>query len=281
MKKGGRRGGCGGFTLVELLAALGIGAATALALAGLVWGVGRLAEGQSGRERVWRAERALQRMGQDLACAWAAPVEEGESAFSAGVSAEAGEAEGRVEFWRPEERAVWSEMYGVRRVAWEWRKAGKGRRVLERKEWRSAGAGTNEPVREVVLEGDFSMRMRFRTAPERPAAEEEGKPAGMPKAGEWVEGTWPAEDSSASGSGEGAGDGGKDGKKANPLPGWVRVEWEGWGERRVVDTVVQAAHFVPSMRGGVERRDEGTGRGGTIELEGVNGTEGGEGASDD
>ena len=243
MKSRGREG----FTLVELLAAVGIAAGTAVALAGLSWGVVRLAEGQSARSRIWRAEAVLQRMAQDFSCAYAPPTKEGdEPVFLAERSTEAGAAEGRLEFWRPEERAAWSETYGVRRVAYEWGKSGKkGRRVLTREERPSSGPGTNFPVKEVLLEGDFSMEAWFREAPARP--EGEGKrPAAAPKAGEWLEGTWPLEE-------EVAGEG--EGEKKNPLPGWVRVVWEGDGERRVMESVVQAAHFVPSMRGGVVERE--------------------------
>jgi hypothetical protein len=234
--------------LVELLAAVGIGAAVALALAGLSWGVVRLAEGQSGRERVWRAETALLRMAQDLACAYAPPAKGGEAVFSAERPEEGGGEEGKIEFWRPEDRAAWSETYGVRRVVWEWKKSGKGRRVLTREERPSSGPGTNAPLREVLLEGDFSMSASFRAAPGRPE-EAGGSPAGAPALGDWMEGTWPL---AVGGGGADSGEG----EKKNPLPGWVRLEWEGGGERRVVESVVQAAHFVPSMRGGVVVREE-------------------------
>lgn len=257
-----------GFTLVELLAAVGIGAGTAVALAGLSWGVVRLAEGQSARGRAWRAEAVLHRMAQDFSCAYAPPTREGdEPVFLAERSTEAGEADGRLVFWRPEERAAWSETYGVRRVAYEWRKSGrKGGRVLTREEWPSSGPGTNFPLKEVLLEGDFSMEAWVREAPGRPEGEG-GRPAVVPKAGEWMEGTWPLVE-------EGAGEG--EGEKRNPLPGWVRVAWEGGGERRVVESVVQAAHFVPSMRGGVVAREGNGGEG----MEAMKGMEGGEGGGE-
>ena len=245
---------------MELLAAVGIGAAVALALAGLSWGVVRLAEGQSGRERVWRAETALSRMAQDLACAYAPPAKEGEVVFSSERPEEGGGREGKIEFWRPEERAAWSDMYGVRRVVWEWKKSGKGRLVLTREERPSSGPGTNAPLREVLLDGDFSMVASFRAAPKRPAAEGD-RPAQSPVAGEWVAGAWPSvEDGAAGENGE---------EKKNPLPGWVRVVWEGGGERRVVESVVQAAHFVPSMRGGVVAREAGEGGNGMGGMEGM------------
>ncbi len=270
MKSRGREG----FTLVELLAAVGIGAGTAVALAGLSWGVVRLAEGQSARGRTWRAEAVLHRMAQDFSCAYAPPTREGdEPVFLAERSTEAGEAEGRLVLWRPEERAAWSETYGVRRVAYEWRKSGKrGGRVLTREERPSSGPGTNFPVKEVLLEGDFSMEAWVREAPGRPEGEG-GRPAAAPKAGEWLEGTWPLGEEGSEG----------EGKKRNPLPGWVRVAWEGGGERRVVESVVQAAHFVPSMRGGVVAREEGNVGEGMEAMKGKEGMEGSveEGGQDD
>lgn len=249
-----KRSGRGGFTLVELLAAVGIAAGVAVALAGLSWGVVRLAEAQSGRERVWRAEGALLRLAQDLACAYAPPAKEGEAVFSAECPVEGGGEEGKIEFWRPEERAAWSETYGVRRVVWEWKKSGKkGRFVLSREERPSSGPGTNFPVREVLLEGDFSMEAWFREAPKRPAADGD-HPAKLPEAGEWVEGEWPPVEDVVMGENE-------ESEKKNPLPGWVRVVWDGSGERRVVESVVQAAHFVPSMRGGVVVKEGEGGKG--------------------
>ena len=143
-----------GFTFVELLLALALGALVAAILGTLVHGLFTAGEGQAGRLRgPFAARAALRSLSRELACAFA-PPDENRPPLQLSVSTEVGRPETVLSFYAPVPGPLGGD---VEQVTYE---IAPGRGA--RREWRRisvpcSGPLTNAPVTNVLFEGRFAL----------------------------------------------------------------------------------------------------------------------------
>ncbi|MGD9612905.1 MAG: prepilin-type N-terminal cleavage/methylation domain-containing protein [Kiritimatiellia bacterium] len=143
-----------GFTFVELLLALALGALVAAILGTLVHGLFAAGEGQSDRLRGPFAARAtLRHLSRELACAFAPPVE-GLRPLRLAVSTEVGQPETVLSFYVPVPGPLG---YDVEQVTYEIAPTRGPRREWRRISAPCSGPRTNAPVTNVLYEGRFAL----------------------------------------------------------------------------------------------------------------------------
>ena len=171
-----------GFTFVELLLALALGALVAAILGALVHGLFAAGEGQSGRLRgPFAARAALRTLARDLACAYAPPVE-GVPPLQLSVSTEVGRPETVLAFYLPVPGPLG---YDIERVTYE---IAPGRGA--RREWRRisapcSGPLADAPVTNVLFTGPFALTVEV-------LAEDVAHPVWPPPKGETQPGLPPS-----------------------------------------------------------------------------------------
>ena len=143
-----------GFTFVELLLALALGALVAAILGLLVHGLFAAGEGQSGRLRgPYAARAALRHLSRELACAFAPPAE-GLPPLQLAVSTEVGRPETVLSFYVPGPGPLG---YDVERVTYEIAPTRGPRREWRRISAPCSGPRTNAPATNVLFEGQFAL----------------------------------------------------------------------------------------------------------------------------
>lgn len=143
-----------GFTFVELLLALALGALVAAILGTLVHGLFAAGESQSGRLRgPFAARAALRSLARELACAYAPPVEN-LPPLQLAVSAEVGRPETVLAFYVPVPGPLG---YDVEHVTYEIAPTRGTRREWRRISAPCSGPFTNAPVTNVLFEGRFAL----------------------------------------------------------------------------------------------------------------------------
>ena len=143
-----------GFTFVELLLALALGALVAAILGTLVHGLFVAGEGQSGRLRgPFAARAALRTLSRELACAFAPPVE-GLPPLKLSVSTEVNRPETVLSFYAPVPGPFG---YDVEQITYEIAPVHGARREWRRISVPCSGPLTNAPVTNVLFEGRFAL----------------------------------------------------------------------------------------------------------------------------
>ena len=143
-----------GFTFVELLLALALGALVATILGTLVHGLFAAGEGQSGRLRgPFAARAALRSLSRELACAFA-PPDENLIPLRLAVSTEVDRPETVLSFYAPVPGPLG---YDVEQVTYEIAPVRGARREWRRISAPCSGPLTNAPVTNVLFEGRFAL----------------------------------------------------------------------------------------------------------------------------
>jgi prepilin-type N-terminal cleavage/methylation domain-containing protein len=143
-----------GFTFVELLLALALGALVAAILGTLVHGLLAAGEGQSDRLRgPFAARAALRGLARELACAFAPPVEN-LPPLRLAASTEVGRPETALSFYVPVPGPLG---YDVEQVTYEIAPTRGPRREWRRISVPCSGPHTNAPVTNVLYEGRFAL----------------------------------------------------------------------------------------------------------------------------
>lgn len=147
-----------GFTFVELLLALALGALVAAILGTLTHGLFAAGQGQSGRLRgPFAARAALRTLSRELACAYAPPVE-GVPPLQLSVSTEVGQPETVLSFFAPVPGPLG---YRVEQITYE---IAPGRGA--HREWRRISAPctgplADAPVTNVLFVGSFALTVEI------------------------------------------------------------------------------------------------------------------------
>ncbi|MGD9781557.1 MAG: prepilin-type N-terminal cleavage/methylation domain-containing protein [Kiritimatiellia bacterium] len=149
---------CAGFTLVELLLALVLGALVAAILALLAHGLLFAGEAQSRRlQGPFAARAALRAMSRELACAFPPPVAD-LVPLQLATSTEPGQPDVWLSFYAPvpaEPRSA--RFYDVEQVSYAVRADGQGVRELLRVSAPCSGPRTNAPATNLLLRGRFTL----------------------------------------------------------------------------------------------------------------------------
>ena len=169
-----------GFTFVELLLALALGALVAAILGTLVHGLFAAGEGQSGRLRgPFAARAALRNLSRELACAFA-PPDENLIPLQLAVSTEVDRPETVLSFYVPVPGPLG---YDVEQVTYEIAPVRGARREWRRISVPCSGPLTNAPVTNVLFEGPFALAVEAladgAAQPVWPPPKSEAKP-GLP-----------------------------------------------------------------------------------------------------
>ena len=147
-----------GFTLVELLLAVVLGALVAAILALLAHGLLFAGEAQSRRlQGPFAARAALRAMSRELACAFAPPVAD-LVPMQLATSKEPGQPDVWLSFYAPvpaEPRAA--RFYAIEQVSYAVRADGQGVRELLRISAPCSGPRTNAPATNLLLRGRFTL----------------------------------------------------------------------------------------------------------------------------
>ncbi len=153
-----------GFTFVELMLALALGALVAAILALLIRGLLSAGEGQSARlHGPFAARAAVRTLSREVACAFAPPVEK-LAPLTLSVSTEPGKPEVSLSFYAPvpaEPRAIGG--YDIERVTYEVGPERGGRRGIQRISVPCSGPGTNAPITNLLFEGRFVLAIEALT----------------------------------------------------------------------------------------------------------------------
>lgn len=146
-----------GFTFVELLLAMALGALAAAILAVLIHGLMTAGDIQSDRLHGPVAARsALRTLSREAACAFAPPVQN-LTPMELTTSTEPGKPEVRLAFYAPAPDAVLPGGYDILRVAYEVHRSGDGRKELRRLDAPCSGPLTNAPSTNILLQGRFTL----------------------------------------------------------------------------------------------------------------------------
>jgi prepilin-type N-terminal cleavage/methylation domain-containing protein len=150
-----------GFTFVELLLAIALGALVAGILAAMLHGLLVAGAGQSSRlQGPHAARRALTTLAREAACAFPPPGAE-LAAVELATSTEPGKPEVRLAFYAPvaAEQARAGTAYDLHHVVYEVHRQEEGRRVLQRISAPCSGPFTNTYVTNPLLAGHFSLEI--------------------------------------------------------------------------------------------------------------------------
>ena len=143
-----------GFTFVELLLALALGALVAAILGTLVHGLFAAGEGQSGRLRgSFAARAALRILSRELACAYAPPAED-VPPLQLSVSTEVGQPETVLSFYVPVPGPLG---YDIEQVTYEIAPTRGAQREWRRISAPCSGPFADAPVTNVLFTGSFSL----------------------------------------------------------------------------------------------------------------------------
>ena len=171
-----------GFTFVELLLALALGALVAAILGTLVHGLFAAGEGQSGRLRgPFAARAALRLLSRELACAYAPPAE-GVAPLQLSVSTEVGQPETVLSFYVPVPGSLG---YDVEQVTYEIAPARGAQREWRRISAPCSGPFADAPVTNVLFTGPFALTVEI-------LSEEVAHPVWPPPKGETKPGLPPS-----------------------------------------------------------------------------------------
>lgn len=147
-----------GFTFIELLLALVLGALVAVILAALIHGLIVAGAGQSSRAQgPFAARAALRALSREISCAFAPPVQD-LAPLRLSTSTEPGKPEVLLSFYAPvpaEPRSIGS--YDIEQVAYEVKRIGEDRRELRRIAAPCSGPRTNAPATNLLLRGRFTL----------------------------------------------------------------------------------------------------------------------------
>lgn len=153
-----------GFTFVELLLALALGALVAAILAALLHGLLAAGAGQAARAKGPVAARAaLRALSREIACAFAPPVQDGVP-LRLSTSTEIGKPEVVLAFYAPvpaEPRSLGG--YDIERITYEVEATPNGRRELRRISVPCSGRLTNAPATNRLFEGRFELAVEALT----------------------------------------------------------------------------------------------------------------------
>lgn len=237
-KQGARRGG---FTLVELLVAIALGALVALILAALLHGLVHSEQVQTRHlEGPVAARSALLRLARETSCAFAPPNPQ-ITPLSLELSSEWGGPELRLAFYLPvpSRAPQLPGFYGVEKVAYEVRTVegavgakGAPVRELVRISSPCAGPRENDGLKTTLLRGAFNLVVRV------PEAEGERTVDSMAE-------TWPP-------AGEKSGKGGIDGQPPLPPSLWFSIRLPGQ-DAIETEALVHCAHVLGAPEGRGER----------------------------
>ena len=171
-----------GFTFVELLLALALGALVAAILGTLVHGLFAAGEGQSGRLRgPFAARAALRLLSRELACAYAPPTED-VPPLQLSVSTEVGQPETVLSFYVPVPGSLG---YDVEQVTYEIAPARGAQREWRRISAPCSGPFADAPVTNVLFTGPFALTVEI-------LSEEVAHPVWPPPQGETKPGLPPS-----------------------------------------------------------------------------------------
>ena len=171
-----------GFTFVELLLALALGALVAAILGTLVHGLFAAGEGQSGRLRgSFAARAALRILSRELACAYAPPAED-VPPLQLSVSTEVGQPETVLSFYVPVPGSLG---YDVEQVTYEIAPARGAQREWRRISAPCSGPFADAPVTNVLFTGPFALTVEI-------LSEEVAHPVWPPPQGETKPGLPPS-----------------------------------------------------------------------------------------
>lgn len=147
-----------GFTLVELLLAIALGALVAAILAALIHGLLAAGDGQSARAQGPAARLALRTLSREIACAYA-PPDEDLPPLRLSTSTEVGQPEVVLAFYAPVPAAGFPppQGYDVEHVRYEVVPAAAGHRELRRISAPCSGPLTNAPATNRLLNGRFAL----------------------------------------------------------------------------------------------------------------------------
>lgn len=152
-----------GFTFVELLLALALGAIVAAVLAALVHGLFVAGAGQSSRVRgPFAARAALRALAREVSCAFAPPVKD-LAPMGLATSSDPGQPEVRLSFFVPVPAAPPPGGYDIHQVSYEVVRVGGARRELRRIAVPCSGPRTNAPTTNLLLQGRFSLAIEALT----------------------------------------------------------------------------------------------------------------------
>jgi|GEM_PF-564420 len=176
-----------GFTFVELLLALALGAVVAAILAALIHGLLAAGAGQAGRANGPVAARAaLRALSREITCAFAPPVQN-LVPLRLATSTEIGKPEVVLAFYAPvpaEPRALGG--YDIAQITYEVEATSNGRRELRRIAVPCSGPLTNAPVTNRLFEGRFELAVEALTNgtahaewPRPKSGEQPGLPASL------------------------------------------------------------------------------------------------------
>lgn len=147
-----------GFTFVELLLALALGALVAAILGTLVHGLFAAGEGQSGRLRgPFAARAALRILARELACAYAPPIED-VPPLELSVSTEVGQPETVLSFYVPVPGPLG---YDIVQVTYEITPTRGAQREWRRISAPSSGPYADAPVTNVLFTGPFALTVEI------------------------------------------------------------------------------------------------------------------------
>lgn len=212
MKAKPAQSACRGFTLVELLLAMTLGVLAVAICGALLHGIFSATRQQSAKMAgPEAAQHILRRMAAETACAFAPPGETNRP-FILAASFEADEPETTLSFYypQPDDSGV-AGFYRILHVRYEVIRRSAQQRELRRIEQPITGPASNHPATNILLSGDFTLR------------------AVIPvEADELTD--WPPPLSESPG-----------------LPETIQfsLKWEE-GEAAVIETVIHAAHSIPS-----------------------------------
>ncbi len=153
-----------GFTFVELLLALALGALVAAILAALVHGLLSAGEGQAARANgPFAARSALRTLSHEISCAFSPPVQD-LAPLQLSTSTEVGKPEVVLSFYAPvpaEPRILGG--YDIHHVTYEVSPTRDGQRALQRISSPCSGPLTNAPVTNRLFEGRFVLAIEAMT----------------------------------------------------------------------------------------------------------------------
>lgn len=160
MSRGSPRIRPSGFTFVELLLALALGALVAAILGVLVHGLFSAGEGQASRFRgSFAARAALRTLSRDISCAFAPPVEK-LAPLRLSASTEVGQPQVVLAFYVPVPAPLG---YDVAQVTYEVAPTRRGRFEIRRISAPCSGPLTNAPVTNLLFEGRFALAIEALT----------------------------------------------------------------------------------------------------------------------
>lgn len=149
-----------GFTFVELLLALALGALVAAILGGLVHGLFTAGHSQTARLRgPFAAQAALRTLSREISCAFAPPVEN-LAPLQLSASTEIGQPEVVLAFYVPVPAPLG---YDVEQVTYEVAPTRGPFRELRRVSVPCSGPFTNAPVTNLLFEGRFALAIEAMT----------------------------------------------------------------------------------------------------------------------